>query len=132
MRLLLDTHVWIWSLLEPERLNHPARDVLSDRDAVLWVSPISAWETLMLIERERLRVRGDPATVVEQMLSRGPFREAVLTHAVALESRRVALEHRDPADRFLVATANVYDLTLMTSDARLLEAEACPVWDSGG
>lgn len=103
--------------------------MLSGSGAELWISPITTWETLMLIERQRLNVGGDPPRIVEEMLNRGPFREAPLTHAVALESRRITMDHRDPADRFLVATANVYDLTLMTADARLLRAEVCPVFN---
>ena len=50
---------------------------------------------------------------------------ADLTHAVALESRRVKLPHRDPADRFLAATARVHDVALVTADARLIAARPC-------
>lgn len=52
-------------------------------------------------------------------LASGPFREAPLTWAVAIESRRISLPHEDPADRFLAATARVHGLTLVTADARL-------------
>jgi PIN domain nuclease of toxin-antitoxin system len=48
-----------------------------------------------------------------------------LTHAIARESGRVVLPHRDPADRLLVATARVLDLTLVTADERLFEAKSC-------
>ena len=50
-----------------------------------------------------------------------------MVHEVALRSREVALPHDDPADRFLVATALVYDLTLITADADILGRRACPV-----
>jgi PIN domain nuclease of toxin-antitoxin system len=51
----------------------------------------------------------------------------VLTFEVAVRSREVILAHPDPADRFLVATALVYDLTLVTADDALIEAKVCPV-----
>ena len=53
-------------------------------------------------------------------MSTSPIAEAPLTIDVALASRTVDVEHRDPADRFIVATAKVYGLTLVTADARLL------------
>ncbi len=120
MKLLLDTHIWIWSLVEPARLSDDVRVALESPDNELWLSLISTWETLMLIERGRLSVEGEPQAVVSRMLKAGPFREAALTHAVAQESRRLRFDHADPADRFLGATAVVYELTLVTADARLL------------
>jgi PIN domain nuclease of toxin-antitoxin system len=59
-----------------------------------------------------------------------PFREAPLTHEVALASDAVALPHRDPADTFLAATAKVYDLTLVTADENLLRGKGYPVLSS--
>lgn len=125
MKLLLDTHIWVWSQLDPDRLSRKVRAALQAPDAELWLSPISVWELLLLIEAGRVKVHGDPAAWVEEALRAGPFREAPLTHAAALETRRVALRHRDPADRFLVATARVLDLALVTADTRLLDAKQC-------
>ena len=120
MKLLLDTHIWIWSLIEPARLTDEVRAALDSDDHELWLSPISTWEALMLTERGRVSADGEPQALVSRMLKAGPFREAPLTHAVAQESRRLSFEHSDPADRFLAATAVVYDLTLVTQDVRLL------------
>lgn len=125
MRLLLDTHIWVWSLLEPDRLSRRVRAALEDPEAELWLSAISVWELVLLIEGGRVRVRGEPGIWVQGALRASPFREAPLTHAVALESRRVSLPHRDPADRFLAATARLLDLALVTADARLLAARPC-------
>ena len=121
MKLLLDTHVWIWSLIEPARLTSGVRSAFESDDNELWLSPISTWETLLLIEQGRISVAGEPQALVSRMLKAGPFHEAPLTHAVAQESRRLTLVHSDPVDRFLAATAVVYDLTLVTADARLLD-----------
>lgn len=71
------------------------------------------------MERGRIRCEGDPSIVVNDMLRAGPFREAALNHAVSVESRRIDVGHEDPADRFIAATAVVYDLTLVTADRRL-------------
>jgi PIN domain nuclease of toxin-antitoxin system len=124
VKLLLDTHIWLWSLLEPDRLAAPVRNALAASSSEVWLSPISVWETLVLAERGRVVLDGTPAAWVERALNAAPLREAALTHAVAVESRAIRLAHQDPADRFLVATARVYGLTLVTADKRLLRAKA--------
>ena len=120
MRLLLDTHIWIWSLLEPARLSRRVRAELESPENELWLSPVSVWELLVLIEKGRVVVDKDPVAWVAEVSRAVSLREASLTHDVAVESRVVDLPHQDPADRFLAATARVYDLTLVTADDRLL------------
>ena len=121
MRLLLDTHILIWSRLSPEQLSEAATEALQDEDNELWYSPISVWEILLLAEKKRLRIKSDPYAWVERALD--GLREAPLNKHVAMESRRLNLPHKDPADRFIAATALVYDLILVTADQKLLE---CP------
>ncbi|NOY89558.1 MAG: type II toxin-antitoxin system VapC family toxin [Deltaproteobacteria bacterium] len=125
MRLLLDTHILLWSVLEPERLEPHAMEALQDAENQLWLSPISVWECLVLARKGRLKLDPDPESWVRDMLDALPFRQAPLNHEVAIVSRSVQLPHQDPADRFLVATARVYDLTLVTVDQHILDAGAC-------
>jgi PIN domain nuclease of toxin-antitoxin system len=125
VRLLLDTHIWLWSLLSPDRLSRRVCDAITAPANELWLSPISVWESILLIERGRVQVEGDSGAWVEQMLHAAPVREAPLTFEVAAQSRRAKLPHTDPADRFLVATALVQELTLVTADERLLKAKVC-------
>lgn len=120
MKLLLDTHIWLWALLEPSRLSRDVRAALESPDNEIWLSPISVWEALLLAERGRLAVPGDVQAWIRQMVSAVPRREATLTHEVAMASRRLAVSHADPADCFLAATALVLELTLVTADERLL------------
>jgi PIN domain nuclease of toxin-antitoxin system len=124
MNLLLDTHIWLWSHAEPERLTRRVAAALADESTQLWLSPISVWEFLLLVERGRVRVRdGTAAGWVEAALSRSPMHDAPLSREVAVRSRSVRLAHEDPADRFLAATADVYELTLVTADERLLRGK---------
>lgn len=127
MRALLDTHIWLWSQLDPDRLGPRLRRRLDQASTELWLSPVSVWETLLLADRGRLRLEPSPVVWVEDRLRINPMREAVLDRRVAVASRRVDLAHDDPADRFLAATAAVYDLTLVTADARLLESKSMQV-----
>lgn len=120
MKLLLDTHIWLWSHLDPSRLGRRVRTALRSPDSELWLSPISLWEVMLLIERGRIVVQGDPEQWVETAWSRAPMREAPFNRQIALRSRTVSVPHQDPADRFLAATAAVLELTLVTADAHLL------------
>ena len=123
MPLLLDTHVWLWSLLDPGRLSQRTHTLLGSPDTALQVSPITLWETLLLAERRRLALQPDPSRWLQEALAVSPVAEAPLNFDIALASRTIDLAHQDPADRFIAATAKVYGLTLLTADARLL---ACP------
>ena len=120
MKLLLDTHIWLWALLEPERLTATVSAALESAENELWLSPISVWEAMVLAERGRVVVNAAPAEWVQEMVRAIPRREAPLTHDIAVASRHLSLPHQDPADRFIAATAQVMGLTLVTADERLL------------
>ncbi len=118
MRLLLDTHIWLWSLAEPARLGRRLRHQLQDRSNELWLSPVSTWEALLLNAKGRIRLHGS----LGEWLARATahLHEAPLTHEIVLAAHDLPLPHPDPADRFLAATAQVLGLTLATADERLL------------
>ena len=121
MKLLLDTHILIWMRLSPEHLPRAVADALREEDNELWFSPISVWEMLLLVEKKRIKVKGDAYAWVERVLD--GLREAPINKHVAIESRRLAFSHKDPADRFLAATSLVYDLCMVTVDEQILK---CP------
>ncbi|MDE0523613.1 MAG: type II toxin-antitoxin system VapC family toxin [Boseongicola sp.] len=120
MGLLLDTHIWLWSLLDPDRLGDSARHALQSGGTELFLSPISVWESLLLAERGRVVLNPDPHRWLRKAMSISPVTEVPLTIDVAIASRTVGLKHQDPADRFIAATAKVHGLTLVTADTRLL------------
>ena len=117
MNLLLDTHIWIWSKVDPRRLGKRAAAELSDTGNELWLSPVSVWEALALMQKGRIRVE-DPIAWVERAADQ--LREAPLTQEIVRTGFALSLPHADPADRFLAATAKVLKLTLLTADQRLL------------
>jgi len=114
---LLDTNIWLWLIREPEKIGSNLRRELTSAEE-RWLSPISTWEALVLAAKGRIRVNQDLAAWVEEATA--PFREAPLTHEVVFESQRLSIPHKDPADRFLAATAKVFGLTLATADRNLL------------
>jgi PIN domain nuclease of toxin-antitoxin system len=127
MRLLLDTHIWVWSALDRGRISARLTGILENPDNELWLSPISLWEVLTLCQKQRLALHPNPQAWITHVLDTVPMREAQITYQVTQETARVQLPHRDPADRFLVATARVFDLTLVTADAQLLKSKQVAV-----
>jgi PIN domain nuclease of toxin-antitoxin system len=119
VRLLLDTHIWIWMVLGSDDLPEGIRQLLEDPDHEMFLSPISVWEALILAEKGRLALGQDPVLWVQKALEGSPVREASLNWDVAFRSRRISLPHEDPADRFIAATALVFDLCLVSMDKRL-------------
>jgi PIN domain nuclease of toxin-antitoxin system len=118
LRLLLDTHIWLWSLIDPARVGKRTLAELESKSNELWLSSISIWEALILHQKKRIYLSADLNDWIARNTSR--FREANLTHEIATAAALLQLQHKDPADRFLVATAQVFDLTLVTADANLL------------
>jgi len=123
MRLLLDTHIWIWYLTGSSSITSRIRIALEAEKNEVFLSPISVWEALLLGEKGRVKFQPDPATWIRTALERFPVIEAAVNHEIAIRSRTVDLPHPDPADRFLVATAQVYHARLVTADRRLLRTK---------
>ena len=118
MKLLLDTHIWIWSLAEPKQLSRRVQHELKDQNNELWLSPVSTWEVLLLHAKGRIHLHGTARDWVTRAATY--MREAPLTHEIVAAAHELSLPHQDPADRFLAATAEVLGLTLVTADHRLL------------
>lgn len=127
MKLLLDTHIWLWSLLQPERLSRRVAAEIRKVDNELWLSPISVWELGVLCDKGRIKLTQKVETWVESVFGAVPLREAPLTWEIALAAGGIQLPHRDPADRFLAATAKVLGLRLVTADERLLACRGISV-----
>ncbi len=127
MNILLDTHILIWSVVNPYKLGGRAQTLLEDDSTQVWLSPITLWECLMLSEEGIVTLEPSPTAWVRRVLKSSIFHEAPLNHEVAIRSRTIELSHEDLADRFLCATAAVFDLTLLTSDTHLLNGKGYSV-----
>ena len=119
MKLLLDTHIWLWSALDPQRLSRRVEKALADSANELWLSPISVGELIVLLRKGRLMLPADLSGWVAQTMVDLELIEAPLTVEVALAMSSITFPHGDPADHFLAATAKVLGLTLVTADEHL-------------
>jgi PIN domain nuclease of toxin-antitoxin system len=120
MRFLLDTHIWLWAAIEPHRLTSEVHKLLNSRETDRFLSPISLWELSVLVEKRRFALKEDFAVWVQRSISDLNLKETSLGWQVAYEMRYILPNHKDPADRFLAATAIVFDLILVTADQKLI------------
>jgi len=118
---LLDTHVLLWLVLGDARLGRRASAAVraAERTRTLAVSAISFWEIEMLGQRRRVEVE-DTLGLRRAVLGAG-VRELPIDGEVALAAAGLPGLHRDPANRFIAASAVMHDATLVTANARLLD-----------
>jgi PIN domain nuclease of toxin-antitoxin system len=119
VRLLLDTHVLIWALVEPQRLAAKVRAELEDPDNAVLFSAASAWEMAIKSALGRADFQVSPETLVRAAEATG-FVELPVRSAAALKVASLLPHHRDPFDRLLVAQAMTEPALLYTADVQLL------------
>lgn len=119
MKLLLDTHIWLWSVLDPNRLTRRVERALKDPANELWLSPVSIAELIVLLRKGRVKLPHDVSGWVTRTIEQLQISEAPLTIEVAIAISSLNFRHGDLAGQFLAATAKILDLTLVTADERL-------------
>ncbi len=76
MKYLLDTHIWLWSLLDPDKLAKNIVHVLDNEDKELFISPITVWETIVLAEKGKIELKPTPNKWLDDALKQSPVKEA--------------------------------------------------------
>lgn len=115
MRLLLDTHTLLWTLVEPTRLSAQATAAIAAAESEVFVSVVSPWEMAIAKARGRMNPPDDLATRLTQ--NRFELMPIQLRHIRAIES--MPQHHRDPFDRMLIAQSQVDGLTLVSADRKM-------------
>jgi PIN domain nuclease of toxin-antitoxin system len=121
MKLLLDTHTWIWAQETPEKFGRRAAALVQDAANSLFVSAMTAMEIARLVFLHRIQL-AEPASawVADSIRSLAAQSLDVTAHIAAEAYELPGKFHKDPADRVLVATARLHNLTLVTSDDLIL------------
>ena len=117
MRLLLDTHAFLWALSEPEKLSESAICALQDVHNELWTSSVSFFEIATKVRLGKLQVHGPLLKQWEWTLSKLGSRLLALQGAHAIRAGALEVAHKDPFDRLLAAQALEEDLQMVSCDA---------------
>jgi PIN domain nuclease of toxin-antitoxin system len=118
MRILLDTHIWIWALTDPSKLAPKARDALEDPDNEILFSAASVWEFAIKHGLGRADFAFSPDHMIQAAVATG-FVERPVTSKTAAKAAMLPHHHRDPFDRLLVAQAMTEPAMLYTADVQL-------------
>lgn len=128
MKLLLDTHTFIWLDSNPSRLSEKVRSLLQDSTNTLLLSVVSIWEMQIKTQIGKLQLSIPLAELVESQRQANMLEilPVSLSHVLALD--QLPLHHKDPFDRLLIAQANVEDATLISQDATLAKYPVQLIW----
>lgn len=119
MRILLDTHLLLWSVGRSRRLPKEARSLILDAANEVFYSAASVWEVAIKSALRRTDFKANPAVLVRTLAQSG-FTELPVTAAHAVRVTGLPAIHRDPFDRLLVAQSLAEPMTLLTNDAALV------------
>jgi PIN domain nuclease of toxin-antitoxin system len=130
VRILLDTHCWLWYLLAPQRLNPAATEVLREQQNEVYFSTASAWEIVVKVGTGKLSLPAPPTEYIPSRLAELNHQSLPILQNHVLRIEQLPHHHRDPFDRVLVAQAQEEELQLMTAD-RVLRAYEVPIFWAG-
>jgi PIN domain nuclease of toxin-antitoxin system len=118
VRLLLDTHLLVWAVNEPERLSQTAESLITDLGNELVFSAMSVWEIVIKTALRRADFKVDASQLRRELLDLG-YEELPITSAHGLAVAGLPPIHRDPFDRILIAQATAEGILLLTGDATI-------------
>ncbi len=121
--IVLDTHVWVWFVSNPELLSKAAKKAIdaSMEQKDIFISTISAWEVALLVAKKRLKLSIDVTDWIGKSERLPFFKFFPIDNSVAVKSVNLPRPlHKDPADRIIVATAMTLAAPVVTKDKKLL------------
>ena len=128
MRLLIDSHAFLWWLADDPRLPAAARAAMADPGNTLHVSAATAWEIGVKVALGRLVVPTAPVVSLEEAARREGMEPLPIDFADAIAAAALPRHHRDPIDRLLIAQAAARDLTIVTGDRQIARYAVPTVW----
>jgi PIN domain nuclease of toxin-antitoxin system len=128
MRYLLDTHTFLWWIVDSDLLSERVRDIMSDGANTLYLSVASGWEIVIKADLGRLRLPDEPGKVIPEQMSLNTMVALPIQMSHALHMHSLPKYHRDPFDRMLVAQSQVEELPILTSDPQIAKYEVDVVW----
>jgi len=121
MKILVDTHCWLWMTASPERLSDAARQHVNDAATDLYLSAASAWEIAIKCDLGKLKLPTRPSAYLAKYLAETRTAPLPITMDHAARVADLPEHHRDPFDRLLVAQAQLEALSILTADPQIAQ-----------
>jgi len=128
MRVLLDTHAFLWWVTDDTHLSSRARAIIADGDNELFLSAASGWEMAIKTRLDKLHLPDNPASFVFEQLRINAIEPLAIQMTHALRVYSLPGHHRDPFDRILVAQAQVERMPIITADPQVAQYNVEILW----
>ncbi len=128
MKILLDTHIFLWWITDSPLLSQNAREVIANGNNALYWSAVSTWEVAIKHALGRLPLPESPEELLPIEFSRNHVEPLPVIDEHAFRAGRLPPHHRDPFDRMLVAQAQFESLVLLTNDRKLEQYDVELCW----
>lgn len=128
MRLLLDTHAFLFWITDSEELSGRAREQIEDPENELYLSAASGWEIAIKTKLKRLELPGPPERVITEQMTYNHIQSLSIQMSHALNTYHLPHLHRDPFDRMLVAQSRVEEMPILTRDPAISQYEVETIW----
>jgi PIN domain nuclease of toxin-antitoxin system len=120
MKILLDTHIFLWFINGDHRLSTDVRDIISNLDNQVYLSVVSIWECIVKYQLGKLPLPESPEVYIPQQRDRHKIANLDLDQGSVTQLVSLPSLHKDPFDRMLICQALHHDLTIATVDAAIL------------
>jgi len=128
MRVLLDTHTFLWWISNDTRLSSRAREIISDGNNELLLSAASGWEIAIKVRLGRLQLPYEPERFIPEQLAINAIQSLPIKMSHALHTYNLPIYHRDPFDRIIIAQAQLEGLPILTSDPQIAKYKVEIIW----
>ena len=128
MKVLVDTHAFLWWDLDDARLSDTARAIIADGDNQIVVSAASVWEVAIKAGKGRLDLPADLDAYVDDRLRRYRWVAMPIDQRHATRAAGLPMIHADPFDRMLVAQAQLESIPILTTDAAITRYDVETIW----
>ena len=119
MRILLDTHIFLWALFEPTKLSSSLAKMYQDRQNTFFLSLVSIWEIQIKLQLGKLTFDIDLQKVITEQLNAGYIEILPIKLEHIFNVQSLPFHHKDPFDRLLISQAIIEDLFLASSDSMI-------------
>ena len=129
MKALLDTHVFLWWIMDDESLTPYIRDFIADEGNDLFLSSASCWEIAIKAKIGRLKLTENPDKFIPDQMIANNISGLPIQLVHALHVYNLPDHHRDPFDRMLVAQARIEKISIITNDRLIADYDVKIIWD---